>query len=174
MGSYEVSKFFCQFISIYDTLILKPKYSDMNFLNKFLEKFFLRLSEYKLRIIIVFFLILILLFQFALPYLFIVKVNWENQQKIDSHQSTFESELWKKDTESRIYMVEDFLRKYNNKKLSRDDILDLLGKPSDGSNRDTFFSYYLGQAPTGIFNPLAFLEIYFEDGYVSKFDVQYD
>jgi hypothetical protein len=66
---------------------------------------------------------------------------------VNQYYSTFTPEKWKKHIEQRVFMIDDLEKDYDLHKMSKNEVVRLLGEPTDS----TYFSdkhnlvYYLGR-----------------------------
>lgn len=65
---------------------------------------------------------------------------------LNEYKSHFTAEKWLNHHSSRTYMVEDLLKKYNLKEMTKDEVTTLLGKPTDTGyfQKENNMVYYLG------------------------------
>lgn len=84
----------------------------------------------KKKLIIIYF-VLIVIVLFGGIYYFLISLSIINRQEFDSN-------LWKKETDRRIYMLSDLEEKYLRKGMSKKEVILLLGSPDglfpDGDN----------------------------------------
>lgn len=78
--------------------------------------------------------------------------------------SVFTTEKWEKYKHERYYMLDDFKEKYVLEKMTRDDVLAVLGKPD--SITDGEFNYVLDD---GWIDPIIFYIYFDENGMVSGY-----
>lgn len=99
----------------------------------------------------------------------LVCVNYGILYASSCYISVFSQEKWARYDSLRTYMVEDMESKYDFIGMTKQQVLDLLGKPYEDTPAENTFSYYIGDA---VIDPVLYV-FYVEDGIIIKTEIQH-
>lgn len=87
---------------------------------------------------------------------------------LNEYKSIFTTEKWLHSNQERVYMVDDLLNDYEIKEMTKDEVISLLGTPSETEyfKSDNNIVYYLGYERGLISIDSEWLVIYFDDNEV--------